>query len=71
MSLFGKVRVLVGALIHRPFLPTSQKTELEEGQAPGPEETRRTGSPMDASTADLPDQERVADLIARQQRDAG
>ena len=70
MSLFHRVRVLVGALVHRPFMPTPEKIELDEDQAQGPEETQQAGSPLEANTADLPDQGRVADLIVRQQRDA-
>lgn len=65
MSLFRKVRVLVGALVHRPFMPTPEPIDLDEGQARGLEETPQAGP------GDLPDQGRVADLIARQQRDAG
>jgi len=71
MSLFRKVRVLVGALVHRPFLPTAEKIELDEGLAQGAEERRRAGPPLDAKEVDLPDQERVADLIAEQQRERG
>jgi len=71
MSLFGKVRVLFSALVRKPFGPTPQKTDLEEAQAPGLEETRQAGPPVKAGAGDLPDSERVADLIARQERDAG
>ncbi len=71
MSFFRKVRVLVGALVHKPFMPAREKAELETVEAPEGEETRRASSPGEDGEADLPDQERVADLIEQQQRDAG
>ena len=36
MSLIHKVRTLVGALIHKPFMPRPEKGELDEGQAGQP-----------------------------------
>jgi hypothetical protein len=71
MSLFRKVRVLVGALVHRSFMPTPERIDLDEGQVQGPQETPQAGSPLETGVVDLSDQERVADLIARQKRDAG
>jgi hypothetical protein len=62
--------MLVGALVHRPFMSTPEKKDLDEDQAQEPEATQQAGSPLEANTADLPDRGRVADLIARQQRDA-
>lgn len=70
MSMLAKVRRLVGALVHKPFMPKSEKIDLDEGQALASGETRQASSLSAASTGDLPDQERVADLISRQQRDA-
>lgn len=70
MSLFRRVRVLVGALIHAPFLPTPEKIDLDEGQVPERAETPQAKPPSEASPEDLPDQERVVDLIGRQRRDA-
>jgi hypothetical protein len=69
MSLLGKVRVLVGALVHRPFRPSREKIDLDAGQ--GLEEAQQADHALEADAVDLPDRERVADLIARQQRDAG
>jgi hypothetical protein len=71
MALFRKVRVLVGALVHRPFLPRVEKAELDESQSQGAEERHRPRSPANVREVDLPDQERVADLIVQQQRDGG
>lgn len=70
MSLFRKVRVLASALLHRPFISVPEKVELDGVPALGAEESRRAPSPLPASKGDLPDRERVADLIDRQ-RESG
>jgi hypothetical protein len=71
MSWFRQVRGLVSALVHRPFLPKPEMVELEEDQTQGVEERRPTNSSLNARQVDLPALERVADLIAQQQREAG
>jgi hypothetical protein len=71
MSLFRKVRVLVGALVHRPFMPTPERIDPDEGRIQGLQEAPQAGSPSEIGAVDLSDQDRVADLIARQKRDAG
>ena len=70
MSLLHKLRVLAGALVHKPFMPKPERVELDQAaEAPGqdrrPQERRGTG----AQEPDLVDGERVADLIEKQQRE--
>jgi hypothetical protein len=66
MSLFGKIRTLVGALVHKPFMPRAEKADLDEGRkepqiAPGLE----TGT-LEAQEPGVVDTGRVADLIAKE-----
>ena len=61
MSLFRRVRVLIGALIHTPFLPVAEKIDLDEGQAQKSEDMRQAKPSSEASPEDLPDRERVAE----------
>jgi len=36
MSLLRKLRVLAGALVHKPFMPKQEKVDLDDGaRAPG------------------------------------
>ena len=69
MGLLRKVRVLVGALVHRPFMPRPEKIELPQKPdaaplgEPGPELPA-----LEAEGQQVPDEGRVADLIAEQQR---
>jgi hypothetical protein len=65
MGLLRKVQVLVGALVHKPFMPRPEKADVEEREsaAPGP----RPSPPE--PVAEVVDTERVADLIARRQQD--
>ena len=65
MSLLRKVRVLVGALVHKPFTPRPERVDLAEGRDPVQKDTPRQTEPA----ADVVDSERVADLIARKQSD--
>lgn len=69
MGLFRKLRVLAGALVHRPFMPRQEKVVLdEEPRAPGQEQSPR--EPLRSGVeSDVTDGERVADLIAKQQRE--
>lgn len=70
MSLLRKMRTLVGAMVHRPFMPRPEKVDLEGGsdlQRGG--ETRQESSALEVGEPEVADRERVADLIAEQQRD--
>lgn len=69
MGLLGKVRVLIGALVHKPFMPRPEKVDL--GQDTGQQQEsagRREGSDLEQQGPEVTDTERVADLIAQQQR---
>jgi len=70
MGLLRKLRVLAGALVHKPFMPKQDKMELDEGSGV-PDETsaRRESLRSGAGESGVTDGERVADLIARQQRE--
>ena len=66
MSLLGKIRTLVGALVHKPFMPRVEKADPDEGTerprpAPGQERTA-----LEAQEPGVVDTERVADLIAKE-----
>jgi len=69
MGLFHKVRILVGALVHKPFMPRPEKVALDEAgdkpPAPAAGPDRRLA---EESPGEVADTGRVADLIARQQR---
>jgi len=70
MGLLRKLRVLAGALVHKPFMPKEDKVELDEGSGvPGERPARLDSSRSGAEESDVTDGERVADLIARQQRE--
>jgi hypothetical protein len=70
MDLLQKVRVLVGALVHKPFTSKPDRIDLEEDAEPVQEQAvPRNSSTLEAAGTKLPDQERVADLIVEQQRD--
>ncbi len=70
MGLLGKVRVLVGALVHKPFAPRPEKVDLDErSEAP-----REGNEPQESVSRQAPDtrvedSDRVADLIAQQRQD--
>ena len=70
MSFLHKMRVLVSALAHKPFMPRPEKTDLDDepnapqGAAPG-----QDAAALEASQVQAEDTERVADLIARRQRE--
>jgi hypothetical protein len=81
MDLLGKVRALVGALVHKPFEPRREvaggaKGSEGAGAPPGPaqqEAQAAGGSRAERPSEEQeppPDSERVADLIARKRRDA-
>lgn len=70
MGLLQKLRVLAGALVHKPFMPKPEKVALdEEPKVPGKAGPAREGLDSDAKEPDVVDGERVADLIAKQQRE--
>lgn len=70
MGLLRKLGVLVGALVHKPFMPRQPKAELDEGgKAPVEEEPSAERLAPGGQAPDLADGERVADLIARAQRE--
>ena len=63
MSLLRKIRLLVGALAHRPFMPRPDKVDLsQDTDRPGEEPELEPSQPGVADT------ERVADLLAQRQR---
>ena len=69
MGLLRKLRVLAGALVHKPFMPRQEKVVLDEGiNTAGQEQPPRKPLRSDAES-DVTDDERVADLIAKQQRE--
>ena len=70
MSLLRKLRVLAGALVHKPFMPKQEKVNLDE-EAKAPEEEELPHERLDSGTQepDLVDGERVADLIAKKQQE--
>jgi len=70
MSLFGKVRTLVGALIHKPFMPKPEKVELTNAPDNQVEsEVRSERSTLEEQAPEVEDTQRVADLIAREKRE--
>ena len=72
MSLFRKVRTLLGALVHKPFMPRPEKVDLAGKTASPPEGvTHREDSAQAKQQPGALDEDRVADLISRQQRHEG
>ena len=70
MGLLRKLRVLAGALVHKPFMPKQDKADLDEvSGVPGEPRARRDSLRSGAEESSVTDGERVADLIARQQRE--
>ena len=70
MGLLRKLRVLAGALVHKPFMPKQEKVDLDEGSSvPGDTRVSRDSPRSGAEESGVTDGERVADLIARQQRE--
>jgi hypothetical protein len=70
MGLLRKVRVLVGALVHKPFAPRPERVNLDkESGAPQEGETGHDSSALETQGPAATDTERVADLIAQRQRD--
>lgn len=72
MGLLRKVRVLVGALVHKPFAPRPEKVDLDkDSNTPQEGEIGRDSSALEAQEPEVTDTERVADLIAQRQREEG
>lgn len=70
MSLFRKLHTLLGALVHKPFMPRPEKADLDEGQDDHGRGTPRRERPeLEAREPEVGDTERVADLIAQQLRE--
>jgi hypothetical protein len=69
MGLFHKVRILMGALVHKPFMPRPEKVALDEaGDEPAAPAAGPDHKLAEEGQAEVADTGRVADLIARQQR---
>lgn len=70
MGLLRKLRVLAGALVHKPLVPKPEKVDLDD-RGKVTEEERSRGAQLDSGEqgAGVTDGERVADLIAKQQRE--
>ena len=59
----------MGALVHKPFMPTPERVDLEERAEPPPESgVHQDGAALDAPEAGIEDTDRVADLLAHQRR---
>jgi hypothetical protein len=70
MGLFHKLRILAGALAHKPFMPKQEKIDLDEGRkAPAEERTPRARPETGTQETDVSDGARVADLLAQKQRE--
>lgn len=66
MNLLRKVRVLAGALVHKPFMPRPEKADLEDkGEGLPPGEKARKAQSLAVPEAQALESERVADLIAQ------
>jgi hypothetical protein len=71
MDLLSKVRLLVGAVTHKPFAPRPEKPDVQEadpGEPAAAGTARRSRSSLEQQSQ-VKDTERVADLIARQKQD--
>jgi hypothetical protein len=70
MSFFRKVRVLVGSWVHKPFMPRSEKIDLdEEPDLAGKGPARKDRSTLETQEPQVADTERVADLIVQKQQE--
>ena len=70
MGLLDKVRILVGALVHKPFMHRPEKVDLDGLSVP-PQESgvHQDGATVEAPEAGIEDTGRVADLLAQQRRE--
>ena len=70
MGLLDKVRILVGALAHKPFMPRPEKVDLDSGSEPPRDEVeRQDGAALEAPEAGVEDTDRVVDLIAQRRQE--
>ena len=68
MGLLQKLRVLAGALVHKPFMPKPEKLDLDdEAMMPGKGGLAHDSLDSDIQE-DLVDGERVADLLSESQQ---
>ncbi len=68
MSLFRKVRTLMEALVHKPFMPGPEKVDLAGKPASPPQgDTHQEDPTLERQQLGALDEDRVADLIARRQ----
>jgi hypothetical protein len=66
MGLLDKVRILVGALVHKPTTPRPEKVDLDGGSDPRQDGVvRQDGAALQAPEDGVEDTDRVADLIAQ------
>lgn len=66
MGLLHKVRILMGALVHKPLSPRPEKADLgQEDQCKLDTDNIQPGVDIEAETAGTLEDDRVADLIAR------
>ena len=66
MSLLGKIRTLVGALVHKPFIPRVEKADLDEGKEQPRPAADQGRTALEAQEPGVVDTERVADLITKE-----
>jgi hypothetical protein len=72
MGLLHRLRVLAGALVHKPFMPKPEKVDVDDGDKMTEEERARDARlDVGEQGTGVTDSERVADLIAKQQRGQG
>jgi hypothetical protein len=70
MGLLDKVRILVGALMHKPFTPRPEKVNVDgPAKPPADRSVHHDGAALKAPEAGIEDTERVADLLAQQRRE--
>lgn len=70
MGLLDKVRILVGALVHKPFMPRPERADQEERPVPRQDgAARQDGALLEAPETGVEDTDRVADLIAQRRQD--
>ncbi|NIV28997.1 MAG: hypothetical protein GWN58_05645, partial [Anaerolineae bacterium] len=71
-GLLHKLRVLAGALVHKPFMPKPEKLDPDdEAMTPGRGGSARDTLDSGIQEEELVDGERVADLLSKQQREQG
>lgn len=67
MDLFHKVHTLLGALLHKPFMPRPEKAKLNDSPRPShPHAAHPDRSTLETPELEVIDTGRVADLIQQQ-----